>query len=278
MVSLIAITFGTKAAEQGKAIFTVPDDMGIYLAVDANRQIHYCTYTNEGMTYNFKVYDTDFNLEKEFTITPEKGEGTDLWVGYGQTVLSMWDAEPTVLTQNLYNSDDRWEVVFTDCNADTFTVLKHMVYSEDGNKLFDFKENDFASDIYVDSDGELDYILGKKQSYIRFSAETEDKTTQYIISFYDANTSAQYISKPTVRVFPNPLPAGRTLTISLDTPVANDSRLIVSDMNGRAVYRRNLKAGTENITVPAGNLRHGMYIYNIIAGSDLLQSGKVIAE
>lgn len=276
MVSLMTIAFGAKAADQGKVIFTIPPDTEIALAVDANQHTHYCTYTNEGMTYNFKVYDTGFNLEKEFTITPEKAEGKDLRVGYGYPDLNMSNGGTIVLTQNLYNSDDRWEVVFFDGDSNQSTVLKYTVYSEDGSKLFDFKGTDFSSDIYVDSGGELRYILDKKQSYIQF--RTKDGETHFVVSFYDTTTSAQSISKPTVRAFPNPLPAGRTLTISLDSPVAYDAKLIVSDMNGRVVYRRNVKPGTDNITVPAGNLRHGMYIYNITAGSDLLQSGKVVAE
>lgn len=292
MVAFMAIIPGANAASPGNVIFTHDisnsgPSVDIAVAIDASNNFHYCTESQNGDTYNFKIYDLDFNLEKDFSIvTPDLGEDRFFKIKYRYPLglLSYTGDAAVLLTQNLFNPDDKWEVVFEQILKDappygSDKFEKYVVYSESGEKINEFKPNDFFTSSKTDDNDYFQYYFGGKQPYLYCSASIDDDIKSHVwVSFYDTTTSAQSISKPTVRAFPNPLPAGRTLTISLDSPVAYDAKLIVSDMNGRVVYRRNVKPGTDNITVPAGNLRHGMYIYNITAGSDLLQSGKVVAE
>lgn len=291
MVAFMAIIPGANAASPDNVIFTL-DNSGLSVnfavAIDASNNVHYCTESQNGDTYNFKIYDLDFNLEKDFSIvTPDLGEDRSLKTEYSSAsgiVSYKGEYCDIILTQNLFNPDDKWEVVFKQVLKDTppygrDKFEKYVVYSESGEKITEFKPNDFFPSSQREENDTFWLFFGGKQPYLRCSTSISDEIYSEVwVSFYDTNTSAQSISKPTVRAFPNPLPAGRTLTISLDSPVAYDAKLIVSDMNGRVVYRRNVKPGPDNITVPAGNLRHGMYIYNITAGSDLLQSGKVVAE
>lgn len=289
----LAAGLGVNASNSGKVIFSTSgytQEQG--LAIDANNETHYCFYDNDGWAFNFKIYDTDFNLEKEFTINlPDPGDSRDISVNksYVNDKYTFWsESSYIVLTQNTFNSDNKWEVVFEEGTKDFYdpnnhdewnTIFeKYLVYTEDGNKILEFKQSDFIP-FAIDTDeyysATFYYIFGNKQSYLQFGGENDDA---YFVSFYDNSSSVRSISKLAVKAYPNPLPAGRKFTIVLDSPMANVSNLLVSDTNGHVVYRKKIKAGSESIEIPAGHLRNGMYIYSIVSGTELIQSGKIIAE
>jgi hypothetical protein len=68
--------------------------------------------------------------------------------------------------------------------------------------------------------------------------------------------------------FPNPFTHGTTIVFTLDTP--REVTLIITDMTGREVRRiENVssgKAGRHEVSIAAGDLPAGMYVYRLESG------------
>ncbi len=80
--------------------------------------------------------------------------------------------------------------------------------------------------------------------------------------------------------FPNP--STGSVTVSIDLPTTSNVSVILSDINGRQVYRseeRQYVAGKVNMTIPMQNRPAGIYLYKVVSGdAGIIATGKVSHE
>ena len=93
------------------------------------------------------------------------------------------------------------------------------------------------------------------------------------INFDLCNGISQLFSE-TYNLFPNPIHAREVLYITC--PSGNNQELIMTDMQNKEVYRRNIfRSGSVNIDE---NLSQGMYLYRITKNRILVASGKILVH
>lgn len=98
-----------------------------------------------------------------------------------------------------------------------------------------------------------------------------------VVDYSDGISSVKAVFVNGSQAYPNPLPAGETLTVEFESPTDSAGRFMVIDMRGRTVYSVPVEAGTTEVYVPAGLVRHGEYIYTVTDGHNLIANGKVLA-
>lgn len=78
--------------------------------------------------------------------------------------------------------------------------------------------------------------------------------------------------------YPNPLPAGRTLTVDFQKAADDATYFSITDMTGRQVYRHKVKAGETSCQFNNRRLGHGHYVYTVIYKDGTSVSGRLMAE
>ncbi len=193
--------------------------------------------------------------------------------------------EDFYLTQNLFNTDDKYEyLVFSyelvessssenDRDGDG-TIDQQIIYynpratklscsSEDGHTLWQVDINGSGScnvyringKYYIRIDGII-YLINKESTGL--------KTVQ--------NTAA-------MKVFPTLASPSDAITIELNAEGGDASRhLYISDAAGRIVDSRVVEAGKNSVSVDAGRFRSGMYNFTLEENGRVVDNGKIVVR
>ena len=289
LLSIVLISLAAQAADITKVLEldnkgnSGKTDGNYGLAVESYGIYYPCYYKIDGTNVTFVIYNTfDFSVKEEFTLSNILADADDIsihWVvdRLSETVLFRGnDPEGKVfLTKNVFNNDDNWEVMlysYKDKEGYENMTGNYKVVNEKGEAVTSFSFPEDGKPWTV----ELDYMIFPDNSYIFKS--TYDGPSQ-IYSFKGNGAGVKSVMATSdLKVYPNPLRRGETLTVRLPKEADENSMLLISDMEGRPVCRQKIDAGATTVTVEAGTLFTGTYIYTLISPDRQPLSGKLIVE
>ncbi|MDO5396118.1 MAG: T9SS type A sorting domain-containing protein [Bacteroidales bacterium] len=211
--------------------------------------------------WSISIFSPRLTLDKQFKICPY-GDPTNEQLT--TLVINREGKHYTsyLASQNVVNSDDKWEYVTHTRDTETAVVTYH-VYNEDGVELGIIPSTTLMT-------------VGDK-NYIYETAKKDDGTTEYTLyAIEKANDSALSIRKVNgVNVFPNPVAPGET--IRFEMPDGSIAGMEIYDGAGVQKLRRT-DVDSEAATVPANKLSRGVNAYRITDENGQTFTCKIIVK
>ena len=174
------------------------------------------------------------------------------------------DDSKLILTQHLFNDDDKWEYILRQDVGDNY---RYYIYNEDGNNLGELTHD--ISMIFVN--GETQYLV----------AEDKSNYTYYILSYQSGGSSftTEAVSDlNTTRVYPNPVREKEILTIELGESLPAIGSLKIVDASGRVVFTEKCLPDETAIRIPSIGLKRGTYVYIIECEGQIVTSDILLVD
>lgn len=233
------------------------------------------------------VYDSEFNIIDKFTVPNcyekyvDEYDGHIWWKRKFEKLLppvglTSGSHEYIFVTRDIFTHDGEWSIVMEDEINDGYYVC-----NTKGERLFEL-----PVDIYYDDDvtycGDL-FFVGFDKAPVYMTTRSgyigdEYKSEMIIWKFESTNGAyAPVVANSIATAYPNPLPSGQALTISLPKPADNRTVVTITDMSGRQQLHRNVRQGESEITV-SPRFAQGLHIFTVIYSDGTTASGKVVAK
>lgn len=212
---------------------------------------------------------------------------------------SDWSSElelPLLATQTLFNADAKYEYIRykrvaysnraegdeRDTDGDGITDVRSFrsghdnagieVVSEDGNVIASFDAGDTEG---------ATLILWEGKRYLGFYVHDEDYNWSFHI--YEINPNGNSITRASSEAFMHILPAmprkNTSVTVEFgEESVKNGGQLMITDMNGRTVYRNSVTSGETTVRVPLRHMASGIYNVTLVNGGKKVESSKLIVR
>lgn len=212
---------------------------------------------------------------------------------------SDWSYElelPLLATQTLFNADAKYEYIRykrvaysnraegdeRDTDGDSITDVRSFrsghdnagieVVSEDGNVIASFDAGD--------TEGATLILWGGKR-YLGFYVHDEDYNWSFHI--YEINPNGNSITRVSSEAFMHILPAmprkNTSVTVEFgEESVKNGGQLMITDMNGRTVYRNSVASGETSVRVPLRRMASGIYNVTLVNGGKKVENSKLIVR
>ncbi|MCM1070858.1 MAG: T9SS type A sorting domain-containing protein [[Clostridium] fimetarium] len=219
-----------------------------------------------GKGCSFEITNRDFTQSKK--ITPVLAENAMLVVAEGlyDYYNGSYDSSYFYATQTLFNNDDKYEYMVETLNAagrpTSVTVL-----NEDGAavSVFDFKDKALMD---MEGDGQCIIIGGGDKTILLFYLqEINEPWGEYLAAYaVDKATGAVEHLRTTpsgATVAPTLVSGGEPVEIKLGSPAATPLAVAVSNVNGALALNAEIPAGSDSLSLPAGNLPAGIYIVSV---------------
>lgn len=204
---------------------------------------------------------------------------------------------PLLVTQNIFNTDGKYEylrhkyttysnrlVGENDTDGDGITDVRVFesgyecvgfeIVSEDGNVITSFGVNayDFEGVTLITWDG---------KRYLGFTAYDEDYNSSYQI--YEINPNGSGITRASSAAFMHILPAmpkkNTSVTVEFgEESVKKGGQLMITDMNGRTVYRNAVAPGETSVRVPLRRMESGVYNVTLTNDGKKMETSKLIVR
>lgn len=230
----------------------------IYTGVAMNKSMQFQTLAVEKQENQTTVHilnKNEFSIERSIIVPFNYYDLVSLTTPYGDECL---------LTQNMFNNDDKWEYVVWEEETDTQTV-----YNEDGECLGIIPEGYEVETLIIN--GTAACFMGYYQQnhyYSMFQFNNNDSGIK----------SLSLKEKSDVKAYPNPVRQENQFTVEFSSPLTREGKLKIYDTSGKIMYRKNVMAGESSVNVPVVRLRPGLYFYVIEKGGQILASDKLIVE
>lgn len=236
-----------------------------------------CTENEEAKTVDLRIYNEDLSIQKAITLNYSDLNYDNIY--FANCYFNPYEYD-VCATKGVFTGDDKWVVILKCWNADDYdeqgnTVCHLRAYDETGKFLGELPGNDMYLSL---SKG----VTGTPMPYSEKSGYVDGKWVEQLI-FYNFTGSGASINAPRVVAsrtvaYPNPLPAGQELTISLEQASVGSTTVSFIDMKGQVVDRINVRPGQTEVRVTPRALHHGAYLYTVIYGDGSVASGKLLAE
>ena len=100
----------------------------------------------------------------------------------------------------------------------------------------------------------------------------------FLIEQCSCNKGITYNEENLSLAIVQPNPAHDVVTFTIDNPSVNNStELLILDVFGRIVYKSKIENNTPK-RIEISKFGAGLYIYQIIDGSDIIEKGKLVIE
>lgn len=201
---------------------------------------------------------------------------------------------PLLVTQNIFNTDGKYEylrykyttysnrlVGENDTDGDGITDVRAFesgyecvgleVVSEDGNVIASFVDiGDISADL----------ILWEGKRYLGFSVYGEDNDSYQI---YEITPNGSGITRASSAAFMHILPAmpkkNTSVTVEFgEESVKKGGQLMITDMNGRTVYRNAVAPGETSVRVPLRRMESGVYNVTLTNDGKKMETSKLIVR
>ncbi len=199
-----------------------------------------------------------------------------------------------IVTQTLFNTDEKYEYIrrkYTtysdrfigedDYDGDGITDTRSFrsgyeyvgieVVSEDGNVIASFDAGD--------TDGG-DLIIWEGKRYLRFYDYSGEENAY---KFYEINPNGSGITRASSAAFMHILPAmpkkNTSVTVEFgEESVKKGGQLMITDMNGRTVYRNAVAPGETSVRVPLRRMESGVYNVTLTNDGKKMETSKLIVR
>ena len=260
-VALIALFGGVQANAEATLLKSF-DNGYMDMAIDGE-EFHLCF--RESAEDKVTIIDNNFNVVETISLEGKLEENERITSLY----VSHFDTGDIAASRGLFTTDGKWCVVVRDSSTSNYAV-----YNSDGNKIIDSLP---ASSYGDPGDVWLKNIHSGKPYYVTKIGDL--KYYSYNVWSFTGGSSAGITAQivNTVAAYPNPLPAGASLTINLPKEADSHTIVTIADMNGRQVLRRTVENLATEISI-SPRFCHGAYIYTVIYSDGTSFSGKVATE
>lgn len=209
------------------------------------------------------------------------------------------DTEESYFTQTLFNDDEKYEYLMPDYSSMTEEVEED---DRDGDGIIDYRYTYYYPKALriINSDGEkvgsLDfsheqsdtdymellhwggkfYFHGESETYI----DDEFVYTQHFYLFDRNTTSVKKVDTPAMfSIMPQVTKKHNPVEIEIaDEASKNGGEIIVTDMNGREVYSRQVKQGERTLLMPVNRLSSGVYGVSYTTNGKRIETSKLIVR
>jgi len=199
-----------------------------------------------------------------------------------------------IVTQTLFNTDEKYEYIRCKCTtysdrligeedrdgdgiADTrsfrsgYEYVGIEVVSEDGNVIASFDAGDTEG-------GDLIIWGGKR--YLRFEDYSGEENAY---KFYEITPNGSGITRASSAAFMHILPAmpkkNTSVTVEfVEESVKKGGQLMITDMNGRTVYRNAVAPGETSVRVPLRRMESGVYNVTLTNDGKKMETSKLIVR
>lgn len=214
-------------------------------------------YTNSTETFyysvgfginNIKIYNADYSLYKQFT--PSVPANSTMFVDQYENNF--------VLSKNVFNTDDKLEIIVTFEIYNTATSQREYIiriYNEDGNIIKEFGPNYKFTDEY---DINIYHDNTTNTNKLRLFNQATNSTEVWKLPTTSLTTK-EIQGKNKLSAFP--IPTNKILTIV--NPQNGANKVEVYDLNGKLVVTKNFGSSENKILIDVENLPKGNYIYKI---------------
>lgn len=194
-------------------------------------------------------------------------------------------------TQTLFNSDEKYEYLRYKRTA--YNRIRNE-WDTDGDGNIDYRELEDGSEIIgievVSEDGNVissfdvgdvedaHLLLWAGKRYLGFYIYSEDN---YTFQIYEINPTGNSITRASSAAFMHILPAmpkkNTSVTVELgEESVKNGGQLMITDMNGRTVYRNAVAPGETSVKVPLRRMASGVYHVTLTNDGQKVETSKLI--
>lgn len=237
------------------------------------------------------IYNDEMQESRKIVLPKTSFNDQDIDIRYSLITVEFtngYDVDDAVLTQNLFNNDDKLEFIrgtyklkagTSGGGYNNYELTKAELISEDGTLLANIPVAAINAR-YVDESWVNLAQLGN--NYYLYSTTEESSSTDKgeIATFYKitkgGDTGVSFTKAAEFRGFPNPVRPNEVFTIQLDEAISGNSNSIeISDMNGRIIHRQAIDSS--EVKVPTRGMK-GMYIYTILSDGKAISTGKVIVQ
>lgn len=258
--------------------------IGAFVLSGETLKIQPITYQRTG---EWEVVDTD---EYEYTDYME-----EIWDMQNYDENLFYELEGDIIaTQTLFNTDEKYEYIRCKCTtysdrligeedrdgdgiADTrsfrsgYEYVGIEVVSEDGNVIASFDAGDTEG-------GDLIIWGGKR--YLRFYDYSGEENAY---KFYEINPNGSGITRASSAAFMHILPAmpkkNTSVTVEFgEESVKKGGQLMITDMNGRTVYRNAVAPGETSVRVPLRRMESGVYNVTLTNDGKKMETSKLIVR
>lgn len=228
-----------------------------------------CAYES-GSDVIVTLFTKGFKVEKTFTIKNVVSSTGEQETFLADTYLTSCDMKRDILlTRNFFVKNNKWCIALLTEYQEDGKKSVYTIIDEDGTNLGQLPDLGYTSNLHIFLDN---FYCG----------------TPYLMTTYDYNyqlwtfTGTSSVNSVSVtdnftKAYPNPLPAGETLTVELNRPSDANTVLVILDLNGRNIVRKPVNPNENRIHI-SSRFAHGHYIYNVIYGDGTVESGRLMAE
>lgn len=238
----------------------------------------------------YTILSDDFTVEKKFTLKNENFI-VDGRIEGMMCYSSQYGADVHV-AKNFFVKNDKWCAIIGQADTNGQFNGLYKIIDEDGNVLGTVgKEIDDPDNWKTTPWSKIimnKYDVDATPYYFIFTpVETVIEDTYLYeypckIEIYTFTGRSSLALKPVATLggnaYPNPLPAGRTLTVDFQKAADDATYFSITDMTGRQVYRHKVKVGETSCQFNNRRLGHGHYVYTVIYKDGTSVSGRLMAE
>lgn len=249
---------------------------------------------NVNISYGNTRYTGDWTSEETDVHYYTSGSEIENYVGYTNADSDTpTDEFWTILTQTLFNDDDKYEFFVTKRKVEK-EETRESDYDNDGIK--DHKETRYSAKITAleivsedgsvlnsiptggDIEGITIYTFNGENYLALFYYEEENYTQLYRID--KGSSSLQEVAMPAgMKMFPTIARPSDEIAIEFEASAGNAVRtLSVIDAAGRTVEQRTVAPNASRITVSARRLHAGTYIFTLTENGKQVDNGKIIVK
>lgn len=249
-------------------------------AIDRYGKQYLVRFYSNGDNVNFSLLDPEtLALVKEFKVSGLTSENEGSSIVNIRNFAQRNDGDVNLLlTQTLFNTDDKWEFVFSK-NDNEWVVV-----NEAGDNLGSISKSGLCKDYlyFVPYYNMADEWRARLVCAVRDPKNHYEDTPMglkfFLFTNDGSNVDISHNELQTAVGYPNPVPAGSDFSISMTSEIPEGTTLNVATISGAVVYSTELKAGETKAVVPASVLTPGVYVYSVVAGDTPFASGKILAE
>lgn len=294
---------------------------------DSKSKIHTYYWSADGRIENgfIKVYDHELSEIASINYNPDKyllyqHQHADLSYGWNAPLvvqseefhiidwvdidfldmrkdISHYFAGSILLTQNLFNDDEKYEYIVPKYRLEEERVEERSgvtgpiedvyiyghcyitgieVRSENENVIFSIDFNREYEDI------RCKVVLWEDKTYLALSNSDDYgyTTTFYLLKREASNISVKKVENiGSLKLLPSFARKNTMVTIDLgEYTKESDGMLFVTDINGKTIYSKSIASGMNSIQIPTNNFSSGLYIVSFKSAGNTYETAKLIVD
>lgn len=286
--------------DHGAEVWLMPADEYAYFAYEA----YGYKYPQELMvwaTNNMSIYSMNYDYDSYGPIPGKYEEPVTEEDTYTPVISDLYrktsdcvDYDDVEISQTLFNTDALFEglvPVYTVYDASYVNenekvegqrvrISGYKVVSENGSTITSFDLPAGYSmrydDVYLYEVGGKNYLL----LYCSTNADADNSEDAYVVYEIDpASASVRQVTEPRkVRVSPTTPRRGTSVNVEFGAPAAENSKIVVTSVNGRTVLSRTVAPGTTATSIDTDRFEAGMYIVTVTDGRTSREATKIIVR